>query len=65
MSEKIDKYLDLVKEMEKQFNIKVKVISIVVWNFEKVSQKTGKETGGHGIQRLYQDYSDYSIVKVK
>ena len=50
-NEKINKYLDLARELKKLWNMRVKVIPIVVGALGTVPPKIGKKTGGTGNQR--------------
>ena len=47
----MDKYLDLARELNKLWNMKVKVIPIVVGALETVQKKLGKKAGGPGNHR--------------
>ena len=42
---KREKYLDIARELKKLWNIKVKVIQIVIGRFRIISRRTGKKTG--------------------
>ena len=48
-TEMINKYLDLARELKKQWTMRVTVIPIVVGGFGTVSKSSGKKTGGFGI----------------
>ena len=61
--EKITKYQDLARELKKQWNMKVRMIPIIVGAFGKVLKSRGKETGGTGDQRKDQHHSDHCTVK--
>ena len=54
---KRDKYLDLARELKKQWKKIVTVISIVVGAF-------GKETGRHRNQRTSRDHLDNIMIKI-
>ena len=50
-NEKMDKYLDLARELKKLWNMKVKVIPIVVGALGTVPKGIGKGIGKSGHQR--------------
>ena len=50
-NEKMDKYLDLARELKKLWNMKVKVIPIVVGALGTAPKKLGKKTGKSRNQR--------------
>ena len=50
-NEKMDKYLDLARELKKLLNMSVKVIPIVVGALGTVPINLEKKTGGSGNQR--------------
>ena len=54
-NEKRDKYLDLVEELRKMWNMKVTVIPIV---------RFGKEGGRVGNRGTSRDHPNYNIVKI-
>ena len=58
-SKRIDKYLDLTRELKKLWNMKVTVISVVVGG--KVLEK---KSGGIGNQRKTQEHPNHSIAKI-
>ena len=62
-SEKRDKYLDFIRELQKSVEHRVTVISITVgaWNGP---QRLGKKTGGTENQRKKREHQDHSNVKM-
>ena len=58
-SKKINKFLDLPRELEKLYNMRVSVIPIVV-----STQRLGKKSGGIGNQKKNQDHSELNIIKI-
>ena len=61
-NEKINKYLNLAREMKKLLNMNVEVKSIVIRSLGTVHN--GKKTRGIGNQRKNQDPPDHRIVKI-
>ena len=61
-SEKKDKYLDLARELKKQWNIKVTAILIVIGALSTVTKGTRIE--GLGNERTNGDHPDYYIFKI-
>ena len=59
--EKIDKYLDLARELK---NIKVAVIYVIVGALGMIPKYWKKETGRTGDQRKNGAHPDHSIVKI-
>ena len=62
-NEKKDKYLDLARELEKQWNIKVTVIPIVIGAVGS-HQRINKGTGRLGNKRTSGDHSNYNIIEI-
>ena len=58
-SEKKDKYLDLVRELKKLWNMKVTIVQIVIDAFGTVT----KGTGGLGNKRTCGDHPNYNIIE--
>ena len=62
-SEKNDKYLDLARELKKQWNMKVTVIPIVIGALGTVTK--GLVQGLEYLEiRISGDHSDYSISNI-
>ena len=59
-SEKKDKFLDLARERKKLWNMKMKVIPVVIGALGK----SLKETGGLGYTRTSGDQPNYRIIKI-
>ena len=59
-SEKKDKYLDLARELNKLWNMKVTVIPIEINALSTVT----KGTGGLGSWKTSGDYLNYCIIKI-
>ena len=62
-SEKKDKYLDLVREMKKLWNMKVTIIPIVIGAFGTIT-KGLFWTGGFGGRRKSGDHPNYNIIEI-
>ena len=62
-SEKKDKYQDLATELKKLWNIKVRIILIVIDAFWYCHQRIIKESGGHGSNRTSGDHPNYCIIE--
>ena len=60
-NEKIDKYLDLARELKRLWNMKVTVIPIVVGTFGTNTQRPGKETGD---QRKSWDHPNHRTAEI-
>ena len=63
-SEKIDKYLDLARELESLLNMKLTEIPIVVGALWTGPKSLRKEIGGIRDQRVYCDITNHSIIKI-
>ena len=61
---KIDKYLVLVRELKKLWNIKVTLISIVVGATGTVPKSSEKRLGGIRDHRENSDHPDHSSLKI-
>ena len=59
--EKRGKFLDLVRKLEKQRNMKVTVVPILVGALGTIPKETGRLRN----QRTSEEYPDYSITKIK
>ena len=58
-----DKYLDLPRELKKQWNMKVTIIPIVIGAFGTVTKGLLKGTGGLGSWRTSRDHPNYCIIE--
>ena len=63
-SEKIDKYLELARELKKLWNMKAPVVSVVAGALEMDPKDSAKGTRRIGNQRKNCDYPDHSIVEI-
>ena len=62
-SVKMDKYLELARELKKLWNMKVKIISIVIGTLGS-HQRIDKGTGGLGNKRTNGDHPNYCIIEI-
>ena len=63
-SKKRDKYLDLARELKKRWNIKMKVIPMVICRLGTVRKGIDTGTGRLGYKRTNGDYLNLSIVEI-
>ena len=63
-SKKWDKYLELAREQKKLWNMKVKVIAIVIGALVTVTKRIDKGTRGLGNKRTSGDHPNDSIIKI-
>ena len=61
--EKKDKYLNLVRELKKVWNMKVTIIQIVIGAFGTVTKRVVKGTGGLGSWRTSGNHPNESITE--
>ena len=63
-SEKKDRYLDVVMELKKLWNMKVTVIPIVTGALGTITRRLVQETGGLRNKRTCGDHLNYCIIKI-
>ena len=63
-SEKKDKYLGLIRELNNLWNMRVVVVAIVIVAFGTVPKGSEKEVGRVENRRRNGDHSDYKIVDI-
>ena len=63
-SKRINKYLDLARELKMLWNMKVTVIPVVVGALGIVPKALGKKTGISENRRENRNHPDYNIFKI-